>query len=130
MVSKIFSLELKGWCRNLRLEMLQVARLAPKLLGDSTALVAEFFKSQRQPDGGYCDREGKSDLYYSVFGLEGAIALQQPLPTALLYDYVRSFGEAQDLDLIHVACLARCWAALPVNFQQECPIEMPIDWPD
>jgi hypothetical protein len=103
--------------------MLQVARLAPKLLGESTALVADFFKSQWHADGGYCNRDGQSDLYYSVFGLEGAIALQQPLPTALLYEYVKSFGEAQDLDLIHVACLARCWAALPANFQQECPVE-------
>jgi hypothetical protein len=103
--------------------MLQVARLAPELLGESTALVADFFRSQRQTDGGFCDREGKSDLYYSVFGLEGTIALQQPLPTALLYEYVQSFGTAADLDLIRVACLARCWAALPAEFQRDCPVE-------
>ena len=43
--------------------MVQVARLAPKLLESSTSLVVDFFHSQRQPDGGFCDRDGRSDLY-------------------------------------------------------------------
>ena len=66
---------------SLRLEMLQVARLAPKLLGDSTGRVADFLRSQEEPAGGFADREGKSDLYYTVFGIEGLLALREPLPT-------------------------------------------------
>ncbi len=60
---------------SLRLEMLQVARLAPKLLGDSVGLVREFLLRQQNPAGGFKDRTGASDLYYTVFGLEGLLAL-------------------------------------------------------
>src|SRR4051812_7719575 len=61
---------------SLRLEMLQVARLAPKLLGDSVDLVRDFLLRQQTDDGGFQDRSGNSDLYYSVFGMDGLIALQ------------------------------------------------------
>lgn len=103
--------------------MVQVARLGPKLLGDATSLVADFYNSQRQPDGGFCSRGGQSDLYYTVFGLEGLLALQQPLPVNDLHRYVKSFGEGPGLDFVHVACLARCWSALPVEMQRECPVD-------
>ena len=49
--------------------MLQVARVAPKVLGDATELVRNFLASQQNPDGGFRDRDGESDLYYTVFGL-------------------------------------------------------------
>src|SRR5438477_9157368 len=65
---------------SLRLEMLQVARLACKVLGDSAELTRRFLYGQINEDGGFKDREGKSDLYYTVFGLEGlaALAVQSP----------------------------------------------------
>ena len=72
--------------------MLQVARLAPKMLGDSTELVRQFFVAQQNPDGGFRDRSGRSDLYYTVFGLEGLIALQMPLPGERLIKYLEPFG--------------------------------------
>jgi len=40
---------------SLRLEMLQVARLSPKQLGDSSKLVERFLHSQRNDDGGFQD---------------------------------------------------------------------------
>ena len=46
---------------SLRLEMLQVARLAPKVLGDASELVQNFLTNQQNSDGGFKDREGKSD---------------------------------------------------------------------
>src|SRR5437762_3079233 len=55
--------------------MLQVARLAPKLLGDAVDSVATFLLGQLNPDGGFKDRAGNSDLYYTVFGIEGLFAL-------------------------------------------------------
>ena len=48
---------------SLRLEMMQVARLAPKCLGESAALVRNFLLGQQNPDGGFKDRSGRSDLY-------------------------------------------------------------------
>jgi prenyltransferase beta subunit len=99
---------------SLRLEMLQVARLAPKLLGDSTDLVADFFRSQHHSSGGFCDREGKPDLYYSTFGIAGYVALQLPLPIESIAGYLRSQHDRIDeLNLVDLSCLARCWAFLP-----------------
>ena len=103
--------------------MLQVARLAPKLLGDSTDLVTGFFRSQLNPDGGFQDRAGNSDLYYSVFGLEGLLALRADLPIVATHRYLKSFGDGADLDFVHLACLARCWAALPVPLRYDVPAD-------
>jgi hypothetical protein len=91
--------------------MLQVARLAPKQLGESRDLVAAFLHSRLNPDGGFQNRAGDSDLYYTVFGLEGLIALQEPIPPAVA-DYLRQFGDGDGLDFVHLASLARCHASL------------------
>ncbi len=101
--------------------MLQVARLAPKLLGDSTELVRGFLLSQLNADGGFRDRDGASDLYYTVFGLEGLLALQAELPAESVATYLRSFGEGAELDFVHLACLARCWADLPSPLRARQP---------
>ena len=91
--------------------MLQIARLSPKQLGDSAELVEKFFRSQLNADGGFRDRSGDSDLYYTVFGLEGLIALGFALP-AETAGYLRRFGNGASLDLVHLCCLVRCWASL------------------
>jgi hypothetical protein len=91
--------------------MLQVARLAPRQLGESRDLVAAFLRARSNPDGGFQDRAGASDLYYTVFGLDALIALQEALPTDRTARYLTARA-AQDLDFVHAACLARGWAAL------------------
>lgn len=93
--------------------MLQVARLAPNLLGEAAPRVAEFFQSQFHPDGGVADRAGQRDLYYTVFGLEGLMALRVPVPELETRAFLTSFGDGDGLDFVHAACLARCWACLP-----------------
>ena len=92
--------------------MLQVARLSPKSLGDAADLTAQFFSSRINPDGGFQDREGASDLYYTVFGLEGLRALQREAPAERVRPFVQGFGQGRSLDFVHTACLARCWANL------------------
>jgi hypothetical protein len=91
--------------------MLQVARLAPTQLGESRDLVADFFRQRLNPDGGFQDRTGASDLYYTVFGLDGLIALQEPA-AASTAGYLDRFADGVGLDFVHLACLARGWAAL------------------
>jgi hypothetical protein len=103
--------------------MLQVARLAPKLLGESADRVAEFLRSQQNPDGGFRDRAGRSDLYYTVFGLDGLLALRTDLPAGIARDYLRGFGDGDGLDFVHLGCLARCWAALPPAMRAEAPAD-------
>lgn len=94
-----------------RLEMLQVARLAPTLLGDSAALVEKFFLSQMNENGGFRDRSGRSDLYYTVFGLEGLMALRADPPFDKIRPFLASHGDGEGLDFVHLSCLLRCWSA-------------------
>lgn len=89
--------------------MLQVARLAPTLLGESRDLVRGFLHGALNPDGGFQDRGGNSDLYYTVFGLEGLAALGEPSPGATVR-YLEQFGDGSGLDFVHLTCLARAWA--------------------
>jgi prenyltransferase beta subunit len=92
--------------------MLQVARLAPKLLGESAELVEVFLRQQQNEDGGFKDRTGKSDLYYSVFGLDGLMALQAEAAVERVVGYLQSFGNGEGLDFVHLCCLARAWATI------------------
>ncbi|MDB6154006.1 MAG: hypothetical protein JWL90_2459 [Chthoniobacteraceae bacterium] len=97
---------------SLRLEMLQVARLAPKMLGDSAGLVRDFFLSQLDENGAGRDRDGRPDLYYTIFALAGLQALQADLPDKPVARFLESFGGGADLDFVHLGALARCWAAI------------------
>lgn len=96
--------------------MLQVARLASKQLNDSAELVEGFVRSQLNRDGGFKSRDGESDLYYTVFGLECLTALRCELPVAEVSRYLTGFGNGEDLDFVHLTCLARCWANVTKDF--------------
>lgn len=92
--------------------MLQVARLAPKQLHEASDAVLAFVNESFAEDGGGRDRAGESDLYYTVFSLECLQALQAA-PPEQTRAYLTGFGSGEKLDLIHLSCLARAWAALP-----------------
>ena len=97
--------------------MLQVARLAPRLLSDASERVLSFFRSQMHETGGFRNRADEPDLYYTVFGLEGLAALRADLPVSSTADYLATFGNGESLDFVHLACLVRCWANLPAGVQ-------------
>lgn len=97
---------------SLRLQLLQVARLAPRLLGDSTELVRDFYRRQISPQGAGFDRSGKPDLYYTIFALTGAQALEVEVPTEQTVGWLLGFGDGAGLDFVHLGALARCWAAV------------------
>ncbi len=100
---------------SVRLEMLQVARLAPKVLGDSAELVRGFFARQFLPEGGAGDRAGKADLYYTIFALAGQQAMQgEEIENWRLRieNWLGRFGAGEGLDFVHLGALARCWAAV------------------
>ncbi len=101
--------------RSLRLEMLQVARLAPKMLGDSAKLVRGFFARQFSAEGGGRDREGRADLYYTIFALAGLQAMQDLENGKWKMEngkWLAQFGDGAALDFVHLGALARCWAAV------------------
>lgn len=94
--------------------MLQVARLAPAVLGaEAAALVERFVWSKQGADGGFQDRGGRSDVYYTVFALDALSALQVPLPLGAVRGFVTGFGDGLGLDFVHLCCLARIWAHFP-----------------
>lgn len=97
---------------SLRLQLLQVARLAPRLLADSTPLVRDFFARQFTAEGAARDRAGKPDVYYTIFALAGAQAMDAPIPTEKTREWLANFGDGGALDFVHLGALARCWAAV------------------
>lgn len=97
---------------SLRLQLLQVARLAPRLLGESTDLVRGFLARQWTPAGGARDRAGRPDLYYTIFNLAGLQALEAEFDPEPVREFLRGFGDGEGLDFVHLGALARCWAAL------------------
>lgn len=99
---------------SLRLEMLQVARLARPVLGDEACgLVEAYVRSQMNADGGFRDREGASDLYYSCFAIDALTALQAALPEVALGSFLEAkLAAVEELDFVHLCCLARAFSAL------------------
>lgn len=97
---------------SVRLELIQVARLGAKELGDSAELVRDFYRRQWTEVGGGRDRSDRSDLYYTVFTLNGCEALEIEIPDAKLAVWLETFGDGDGLDLVHLTSLARCWASL------------------
>ena len=96
----------------IRLDMRRAVANAKKALGDSANVVREFFCRHLSDDGGFVGRDGRSDLYYTVFGLEASMALEAKVPYERVADYLRAFAEGESLDLVHLACLVRCRANL------------------
>ncbi|MHC4716767.1 MAG: prenyltransferase/squalene oxidase repeat-containing protein, partial [Planctomycetota bacterium] len=92
----------------IREEMLQAARRARDLPPERRGSTGQFVLSRRGPDGGFVDRSGKSDLYYTLFGIECLDALGAELPRTALARYLDAFGDGEGLDLVHLGCLVRC----------------------
>src|SRR5437870_1978516 len=96
--------------------MLQAARLAPKMLGESAELVAAFAESQFTESGGFADRQGRPDLYYTVFGLEAMLALRKEPPRERVAIFLRTIQKVEALDFVHACSLARCGADIAKTF--------------
>lgn len=111
-----------------RLQMLQVARLAQRSLGEAAELVALFLERLALPDGSYANRDGRGDLYYTSFALDALAAVdrlpnaqQQPQQAERIQQWLGSLGDGEQLDFVHRCCLARAWASQPAATR-------PADW--
>ena len=104
--------------------MLQVARLARRSLGDAADLVVSFLRSSACADGGFGNRGGRRDLYYTPFALDGLIALDAAESAGghaeATLAWLDALGDGGGLDFVHRCCLARAWAAQP---PESCPPE-------
>jgi hypothetical protein len=96
----------------IRLDMRRAVTRAVEALGDSIDAVRQFLRQNLHDDGGFKGRDGQSDLYYTLFGLEASIALDARVPYDRVADYLAGFETGGSLDLVHLACLIRCKANL------------------
>jgi prenyltransferase beta subunit len=94
----------------IRLDMRRAVTRASDALGESADAVRDFLRRLLGPDGGFPGRDGRSDLYYTVFGLEASMALEAGVSYERIADYLGRFGTGKSLDFVHLACLARCRA--------------------
>ena len=95
-----------------RLDMRRAAGRAARALGDSAEAVKDFLRGSLTEDGGFAGRDGRSDLYYTSFGLEASLVLEGDIFYDHIAEYLDGFGSGQSLDLVHLSCLVRCWANL------------------
>lgn len=96
----------------IRDQMLRALEHSESVLQDSAPLIINFLRANINPDGGFKGRNGKSDLYYTVFGLEALIALGGSLPSKKILNYLQKFIKQEPVDLIHLVSLIRCYANL------------------
>ncbi len=98
----------------IRLEMIQTAKFGAASLNPTIAnQIINFVSSLHNPDGGYRGRSTASDLYYTVFAMKILLSFNAELPVDKIEAYLNSISAGQPLDLVHLSCLARCWANLP-----------------
>lgn len=91
-------------------EMFRLCHRAGDILGPAAERTCSFVRSLQNADGGFCGRDDRSDLYYSLFAGQVLASLEDHEPLQALADYLDQFACGEELDLVHLSCLARCWA--------------------
>jgi len=76
------------------------------------AEVRAFVRSRQTPEGGFADRGGKCDVYYTLFGGFVAEALRMDDGQPALKEYVRKVSLSGKLTGIHQKCAVIMWAKL------------------
>ncbi|MEI6605678.1 MAG: prenyltransferase/squalene oxidase repeat-containing protein [Verrucomicrobiota bacterium] len=89
-----------------------LARSIPMLDPDMISEIREFIIRNQTPEGGFCDRAGKCDLYYSLFGWYLAESLSVAEVVAPLRNYVATAVTAKRLSGVDRYCGAILYAKL------------------
>jgi hypothetical protein len=113
---------------NIGIQMLDSARRARGILPpESLQRITGFVLGRVNKDGGFLNRSNRSDLYYSIFGMQclavvlqtnsGIARLVRTLRHVLLFRRIGGYVSTQAsrvdaLDFVHLSCLARCLAAV------------------
>jgi len=80
-----------------------------KLSVEALSQISSFIKSKKHPDGGFMDRAGNQDPYYSVFGYTLAYLTNIELDTKKELDYLLSWSKNRQIDFIHAISLLRSY---------------------
>ncbi|WP_421919520.1 prenyltransferase/squalene oxidase repeat-containing protein [Marinifilum sp.] len=93
-------------CNQKILEALLSAREV--LSEDAQNRIISFLHSQKCESGGFVDKAGKSDLYYSVFGYTLALVFDMKLNLDQEKNFLAEFDQ-RNLDFVHSVCLVRAF---------------------
>jgi prenyltransferase beta subunit len=79
-----------------------------KLSTESQQHLKKFVENAVLPDGSFPNREGKSDIYMTAFGIQlmNLLEIKQSQKTA---SYLRQLSDGEGLPFVHVSALARSW---------------------
>jgi prenyltransferase beta subunit len=83
-------------------------RSREKLSNEALDIIREFLKSSQHPDGGFTDRAGNQDPYYSVFGYFLAFAFDLEIQSETQKQFIESWKDNHTIDLIHAVSLMQC----------------------
>ncbi|HAF29884.1 MAG TPA: hypothetical protein DCG75_12650 [Bacteroidales bacterium] len=79
-----------------------------KLSNQAIKRIKEFLMLQLHHDGGFMDRAGNSDPYYSVFGYTLAFILDLEVPVNKQLIFVERWSDKNEIDFIHAVSLVQC----------------------
>ncbi|MFA6929817.1 MAG: hypothetical protein WCT05_05775 [Lentisphaeria bacterium] len=88
---------------------------------EALRVLSDFVLGQQAGNGGFVNRGGQADLYYTMFGLLLVAVLRVPIRRDQVARYLDSLDPVS-LDLVHLLCLVRCrvllaYLALPETLQ-------------
>ncbi len=93
---------------SITIKLLKTLQRGYDALGEQAKqLMADFIISQRSADGGFVNKQGESDLYYTAFGTLLQYIFNIKFSAEELNDYLDKI-DAEGLDLIHYAAYMRC----------------------
>jgi prenyltransferase beta subunit len=128
----IFSFAGRKYLLKIRANSLEsVLKKSTKFLDQQTIEeIKVFLIKQQTPSGGFADRGGKCDLYYTLFGyfVAEAIGLQEVIPS--LKKYIRNIVLSDDLKGVHLNCAIILYVklfgvkSLPIDLQKKLASEI------
>lgn len=78
-------------------------QLSPLVIGK----IRGYLLSQFSEEGGFLDRAGKSDLYYTLFGFFCSAVMDVAVPLGRIEKYLNGFDPGK-LSMVHLTCLVKC----------------------
>ena len=83
-----------------------------KLSPDAIGLIQSFIKSKKNTKGGFVDRSGTRDPYYSVFGYTLCYVFDIELDKASEKNFLLDWEKRNKVDFVHAVSLIRCYYLL------------------
>lgn len=91
---------------NYILEALERSR--NKLSDEAANQIKKYLEECLRPDGGFVDRAGNPDPYYSVFGYSLAFVFNLEIPVNKQEDFIENWLDNNEIDFVHAVSLVRC----------------------